>query len=299
MASKMVLGKGIASLISPSINNDILESPAFKERKVVTEVVDAEGGAVMIDVKEIKPNSSQPRKIFKEKEIAELSQSIKENGILQPLLVLKAETGFELIAGERRLRAAKLAGLEKVPVIIKKVTDREKVIMAILENVQREDLNCVEVALSYFQLINDFKLTQEELSKKLGKERSTVANFLRILKLPRAVLELLQKEILTFGHAKVLAGDRESEETTRLANEAATKNLSVRELEELIKKKGKVARESNQFFNEKLDGFKKQLEEKTGFHYSLKAANNGSGTITIKFNNEAEFNDVFEFLLKK
>ena len=161
----------------------------------------------MISVTEIKPNPNQPRRIFKSSDLQELTASVKENGILQPLIVTKAQDkGFVLIAGERRLRAAKNAGIEKVPAVIRKVTDRESLIFAILENVQRSDLNCIEEALAYYQLMDDFKLTQEEAAKKLGKERSTVANFLRLLKLPKQVLELLQKEFLTFGHGKVLAG---------------------------------------------------------------------------------------------
>ena len=174
--------------------------------------------------------------------------------------------------------------------------------MSIIENVQRSDLNCVEEALAYYQLMNEYKLTQEDVAKKLGKERSTVANYLRVLNLPRPVIDLLQKELLTFGHAKILAAVKEREDATRLANEAVTKLWSVRELEQAIKAK-KPLKESagrvNPFFEEKLDQFRKTLEQKTGYHFALTSGKSGSGQISLKFSNEAEFNDIYEFLLSK
>ena len=159
------LGKGAAALFG--------KTPIFAKEEPVKEETN---GSLLVDINEIHPNINQPRKTFKEKELRELADSIKENGVLQPLLVTKAEKGFELIAGERRLKASKLAGLEKVPVILKNATDKEKKIMAIIENVQRSDLNCVEQGLAYFNLIDEYKLTQEEVAKKLGNERSSVAN---------------------------------------------------------------------------------------------------------------------------
>ena len=176
-----------------------------------------ENTPLLVDVNSIKTNPNQPRKIFKEKDLEELAESIKENGIIQPLIVAELENGhYELVAGERRLRAAKKIGLEQVPVVVKKATEREKMIMSIIENVQRSDLNCVEEALAYYQLMNEYKLTQEDVAKKLGKERSTVANFLRVLNLPRPVIDLLQKEILSFGHAKILASVKERDPRPKL-----------------------------------------------------------------------------------
>ena len=257
----------------------------------------------MVDVGSIKTNPNQPRKIFKEKDLDELAESIRENGIIQPLTVAELDNGqYELIAGERRLRASKKIGLEQVPVVVKRATDREKMIMSIIENVQRADLNCVEEALAYHQLMNEYKLTQEDVAKKLGKERSSVANYLRVLNLPRPVIDLLQKEVLSFGHAKILAAVKEREEATRLANEAAAKSWSVRELEQAIKAKKPVkesAGRTNPFFEEKLDQFRKTLEQKTGYHFALSSGKNGSGSISLKFSNEAEFNDIYEFLLSK
>ena len=252
MAKKLALGKGIASLLQESTPQSVVNQTynnKFGNQKFDDEIyheveqekeieIRYENGPLLVDVGSIKTNPNQPRKIFKEKDLEELSESIKENGIIQPLVVAELENGhFELIAGERRLRAAKRAGLEQVPVVVKRATEREKMIMSIIENVQRSDLNCVEEALAYYQLMNEYKLTQEDVAKKLGKERSTVANFLRILNLPRPVIDLLQKEMLSFGHAKILAAVKEREDAIRLANEAVVNGWSVRDLENGIKAK--------------------------------------------------------------
>jgi len=311
MAKKMALGKGIASLLQESRSTVNVPPPSMRDiyptenemTEKEEEKILKDGSPSMIDIHSIKTNPNQPRKIFKEKELEELSESIKENGIILPLIVVELEDGkFELVAGERRLRAAKKAGLEQVPVIVKRATDKEKMIMAIIENVQRSDLNCVEEALAYYQLMNEYKLTQEEVAKKLGKERSSVANFLRILNLPRPVLELLQKEQLSFGHAKILVGVKEREDAIRHANDAVLNNWSVRELENALKGKKTLkekAPKSNPYFDEKLDQFRKLLEQKTGYHFAISSGKNGSGQVIMKFSNEAEFNDIYEFLLKK
>jgi ParB family chromosome partitioning protein len=313
MAKKLALGKGIASLLQETTSSRDLSPPPpihsvpgfeqeEEEREVVREIV-VENRPLLIHVSMIKTNPNQPRKIFKEKDLEELSESIKENGIIQPLIVAEMDGGYyELVAGERRLRAAKKAGLEQVPVVVKRATEKEKMIMSIIENVQRSDLNCVEEALAYYQLMNEYKLTQEEVAKKLGKERSSVANFLRILNLPRAVLELLQKETLSFGHAKILVSVKEKEEAIRLANQAVVHNWSVRELEQEMKSKKPAKEKSGEttsFFNEKIDQFRKLLEQKTGYHFGINTGKNGSGQVVIKFSNEAEFNDIYEYLLKK
>lgn len=302
MAKKMALGKGIASLIQQTPNQ--LLSQDLKEKMKADNArpeVQIETQPSLMEISQIITNPNQPRKIFKEKELEELSASIIENGIIQPLIVSKTDNGYELIAGERRLRASKLAGLKKVPVVIKRATEKDRVVMSIIENIQRTDLNCVEEALAYYQLMDEFKLTQEEVAKKLGKDRSNIANHLRILKLPKDVINLLQKEMLTFGHAKILASIKDREKAIRLANETAVEQLSVRDLEKLIKSNGKRRSESsdNPFFDDKLDSFKAKLEKQTGFHFAIKAGKNGSGQIALKYSNEAEFNDIFEYLLDK
>ncbi|MGI4991211.1 ParB/RepB/Spo0J family partition protein [Halobacteriovorax sp. GFR7] len=319
MAKKMALGKGMGSLLGGTqgaskaskaqaafsdLQKVAADNPAPTNKPVLnaTPVVQVETNPSMLDITVIHANPNQPRKIFKEEELHELSNSIKENGVIQPLIVVKADNGYELVAGERRLRASKLAGLTQVPVVIKRATDREKMVMSIIENVQRSDLNCVEEALAYFALMEDFNLTQEEVAKKVGKERSTVANFLRILKLPRDVVELIQKDQLSFGHAKILAGVKEREDCIRIANKAALDNLSVRETEKLIKsakRPTKVGKEEENFdfFNGKMSQYREKLEQKTGYHFGIKTNKNGGGEVVLKFSNEAEFNDIFEYLL--
>ncbi len=301
------LGKGAAALFGnfsnvqaeekkptpPPIQAEVKEEP-----KVVTVPTNE---PLLVDVTQIKPNPSQPRKIFKESDLKELSESIKENGVIQPLIVTQTETGFELIAGERRLKASTMAGIEKVPVIVKRATEKDKMVMAIIENVQRSDLNCVEEALAYFQLMDEFKLTQEEVSKKIGKERSTIANFLRILKLPRPVIEYLQKEQLSFGHGKILAAVKEREESIEFANICVEHGYSVRELENLIKKGIHPTKAPTKEDAPKKDmsNFKRELEEKTGFHFDFKTKRNGSGQFIIKFGSEQEFNSIYDYFLNR
>jgi ParB family chromosome partitioning protein len=291
------LGKGMAALLgnNPGGYSD-RDSAPIEPKKLQIETQ-----PMLVDVDKIVANKGQPRKIFKEKDLLELSESIKENGVIQPLLVHEKDGVFEIIAGERRYRASKLAGLTKVPVIVKRTTKKEVLVMSIIENVQRSDLNCVEEALAYFQLMNEFELTQEEVAKKIGKERSTIANFLRILKLPKDVIISLQKELLTFGHAKVLVSLNDDELTKRLANEVIVNGLSVRDLEELAKnskKKIKPVSTNNKFIADQYTQLRNKLEQKTGYHFAVKGKKNGAGELVIKFSNEAEFNDIFSYLMK-
>lgn len=292
--NKPALGRGMSALLGANANPVLGSKPQQTSETNNT-------GTLLVPIEKVKANKDQPRKIFKDKEIAELSASIKENGLIQPLIVtLQDDKSYQLISGERRLRASRMAGLEQVAVVVKRVTKKEQAAMAIIENVQRQDLNCVEEALAYYSLMNEYNLTQEEVAKQIGKDRSTIANFLRILKLPREVIQFLQKDEISFGHAKVLVSVKDDEAIKRLAREVIDNNLSVRELEKAIKaKKIKEPRVSNKFFDEKLDSIKSKLETKTGYHFDLKTKPNGSGTISLKYNNEAEFNDIFKYLMSK
>jgi ParB family transcriptional regulator, chromosome partitioning protein len=294
--NKIQLGKGMAALLGNNPGADAGISTASSAKKEMA----IEAGPMLVDVTKVFANKGQPRKIFKEKDLQELADSIRENGVIQPLIVIEKDGGFEIIAGERRFRASKMAGLVKVPVLVKRATKKDILVMSIIENVQRSDLNCVEEALAYFQLMNEFELTQEEVAKKIGKERSTIANFLRILKLPKDVIVSLQKELLSFGHAKILVGMNDDETTKRLANEVIANNLSVRELEELAKKMKKPSKQTikNGFISEQYNQLRNKLEQKTGYHFNVKGKKNGAGEIAIKFSNEAEFNDIFAYLMK-
>ena len=296
MTKKVALGKGIGSLIRETPNQILAQSLQKGEEASSSSL--GEGGSLLVDVTDIMVNPKQPRKIFKKKELEELAESIRENGVIQPLVVTQTAQGFELIAGERRLRAAREIGLEKVPVILKHATERDKMIMSIIENVQRSDLNCIEEALAYYQLMEEFKLTQEEVAKRLGKERSTIANFLRILKLPRSVIDLVQKDSLSFGHAKILSGVKDRDEVIRLAHEAVKEKYSVRELERRIQKNTSILRRPQEKENP-YDSLRQKLEHNTGFHFSIASNKKGAGKIAIKFSSAEEFNRIYDFLLRQ
>lgn len=248
-AQKPVLGKGLASLlpaampmgtaaleVATSASQEIpapLVEPATPAAKEVLNK-DRHPGISLAHVGDIVENQYQPRKQFDDRAIQELSDSIKTNGVIQPLIVRKTSGGYELIAGERRLRAAKKAGLTYVPIVIRKSTDKESLELALVENIQRQDLNCVDEARAYSQLAEEFVLTQEEIAKRVGKERATVANSLRLLKLPDAVLEDLKSGALSSGHGKALLGLDDNDLRLQARMEIHDRKLSVRETEHLV-----------------------------------------------------------------
>ncbi|MEW6057939.1 MAG: ParB/RepB/Spo0J family partition protein [Bdellovibrionota bacterium] len=236
--NRPALGKGLASLLPSSAtpagqgSTEGASAPAAQ----TDSNRDRHPGISMCAIDDIQLNTFQPRKTFYDETLEELAQSIRANGLIQPLIVRKANSGYQLIAGERRLRAAKLAGLKQVPIVIRRTTDKEALELALIENIQREDLNCLETALAYYQLIQDFDLTQENLAERMGKDRTSVANHLRLLKLPQPVQTLLRDGMLSFGHGKALAGLEDTTLLEKLAWEAVDKRWSVRELENQIQK---------------------------------------------------------------
>jgi ParB family chromosome partitioning protein len=196
---------------------------------------DRHPGISVAAIDEIRVNQYQPRRDFDDQALEELAQSIRSNGIIQPLVVRKGSGGeYQLIAGERRLRAAKLAGLKQVPIVIRRSTDREALELALIENIQRQNLNCIDEALAYFQLIQDFNLTQEETAQRVGKDRATVSNFLRLLRLPEAIIDDLKRQILSFGHGKALLALDDNDHRLRARAMIVEKHLSVREAETLV-----------------------------------------------------------------
>ncbi len=210
--------------------------PAVPSAGALDPAIDNHGripGISLANPEEIQVNPFQPRREFDEAAINELCASIQANGIIQPLVVRKTPKGYELIAGERRLRASKKLGLKQVPIVIRRSSDRESLEIALIENIQRQDLNCIDEALAYFQLAEEFGLTQEEVAKRVGKERATVANHLRLLRLPEAVIDDLKRGILTFGHGKAILGLEDIELRLRLRALVVEKHLSVRETEAL------------------------------------------------------------------
>ncbi len=216
---KMGLGRGLASLIPDIDSIDNTPSEFFH-----------------CDIDEISPNPFQPRRIFAEEELEELSRSIRENGIIQPLLVRRKDTGYELIAGERRLRAAAAAELKTVPVVLKEISDRELLELSIIENIQRENLNPMEESMAYKRLMDEFGFTQDKVAKQVGKSRSAVANFLRLGGLPREIQDALMKNNLSMGHARALLGAANPDQQTQAFIAVIEKELSVRETENLVKK---------------------------------------------------------------
>lgn len=216
---KMALGKGLGALL-PDIETE----------------QDSKRDYFYCEINMIRPNRFQPRRHFSEEDLADLAESIKSQGILQPLLVRKDETGFELITGERRLRAAKGAGLTQVPVILKRVSDDKLLEMAIVENIQREDLNPIEEAEAYHRLITQLKLTQDQASLRVGKSRSAVANFLRLRQLPEQIKADITDGTLSMGHARALLGAETSAQQLAAWRAVVSKKLSVRETEALVRR---------------------------------------------------------------
>ncbi|HEY8341728.1 MAG TPA: ParB/RepB/Spo0J family partition protein [Calditerricola sp.] len=211
------LGKGLEALI-PQLSAD--------EHDAITE----------IPIDELRPNPYQPRRVFDDASLAELANSIREHGVVQPIIVRKGIKGYDIVAGERRWRAAKLAGLTKIPAVVKVFTEEQVMEIALIENLQREDLNPIEIAQAYQKLMETFNLTQEELAQKVGKSRPHVANFLRLLTLPKAIQDDVSRGTLSMGHARALLGVEDDAMRMELAKQAVRERWSVRELEARVQR---------------------------------------------------------------
>jgi ParB family chromosome partitioning protein len=234
---KKALGKGLSTLIPDTY----LKESVFGERAREG----AEGGIQgleLIPLAEIVPNPDQPREAFSPEGIEELAESIREKGVLQPVVVKKKGTGYELVCGERRLKAALLSGLEKIPAVVKEVAESDLLEWALVENIQREDLNPLEEARAFERLVGERGLSQEEVAKRVGKNRSTVTNAIRLLRLPEEVLGHLRRGELNAGHARALLGLFTAEQQIQLARRIAKENLSVRQVEELVSRSAKKRR---------------------------------------------------------
>lgn len=240
-ARKGGLGKGLDSLIpggKETATAEKKENVKVKEviKEVVKEVVKNE---LMVKINEVEPNREQPRKDFNEDALIELSESIKQYGVIQPLIVKDRQGYYEIVAGERRWRAAKMAGLKEVPVIIKDYTEQEIAEIALIENLQREDLNPIEEALAYQRLLTEFHMKQDELAEKISKSRVAVTNALRLLKLSEKVQQMLIDDMISSGHARALVGIEDEEQQYAIATKIFDEKLSVRETEKLVKNLGK------------------------------------------------------------
>ncbi|MEE6452422.1 ParB/RepB/Spo0J family partition protein [Gottfriedia acidiceleris] len=252
-----------------------------------------------IDLKELRPNPYQPRKVFDETAMLELTQSVIEHGILQPIIARKSIKGFQIVAGERRYRAAKNAGLNTVPVIVRDLTEEQMMELAVLENLQRDDLNPLEEAEAYQTLIEQLHLTQEQLAKKLGKSRPHIANYLRILTLPNSVQKMVEEGTLSMGHGRALLGLKRKGLIESTALKVIEKNLSVREVETLVNDLNEnVSRETskknptkNIFFSE----YEDLLQEKFGTSVKIKSAKD-KGKIEIQFFNKEDLERILSII---
>lgn len=306
MPTKKGLGRGLNQLIptGDEARTKSKSTPGETTKTITKEVVKEVVKEVEQKVKitQIEPNKSQPRKQFDEDALQELADSIKQYGVLEPLIVTKKGKFYEIIAGERRWRAARLAGVKEVPVVIREYTDREIMEISLIENIQREDLNPIEEALAYESLINEYSLTQEEVAEKVSKNRSTIANSLRLLKLCDEVRQMIIEDKLTTGHARALIPIEDAELQTEAANFIFDNKLSVRDTEIYIKKLLSIPKESKSnivatndlsvFYND----IESRLKDILGAKIAIKSKNNDKGKIEINYYSQDELERITEML---
>lgn len=288
------LGKGLDALI-PSVVTEQKGKVKKKEQEIV------EKPDSFVDINKVEPNREQPRKNFDEDALLELSESIKQFGLLQPILVQDRDTYYEIIAGERRWRAAKLAGLKEIPVIIKKYSEQEIVEISLIENIQREDLNAIEEAQAYKRLMTEFKLKQDEIAERVSKSRTAVTNSMRLLKLCDEVQQMIINDMISTGHARAIISIENPEEQYNLAQKIFDEKLSVREVEKYIKnlnKPEKAKKKENKsleiIYQEKEEVLKQALSTKV----SVTGKGNGSGKIEIEFFSHDDFDRLMDMLTR-
>ncbi len=288
------LGRGLDS---------ILQSP---ETDITSRDISGDfvaGAVAEIDINLIETNPFQPRTEFDETALRELAQSIKEQGVIQPVTVRKlGYNKYQLISGERRLRASKMAGLSKIPAFIRVANDEQMLELALIENIHRENLNAIEVAISYQRLIDECNLTQEEVSEKVGKSRSAVANFLRLLKLPPEIQLAIRDGHISMGHARALINVNGKEEQLKLLQQIIMEEMTVRQTEEMADKaKGKADKERKQtnFIPEHFKSKIKTLSQTLNTKVKVKRNIKGQGSVVIDFKDEAEFDRIMELFNQK
>lgn len=290
---KEALGKGIRSLLQ-NINSDLsaTESTLLKDNTKKPAPISK------ISLELIEANPGQPRRDFDKAALEELAASIKIHGIIQPLTVMHIGDGkYRIIAGERRFRAAKIAGIKEVPVYIRETDSSEILELALLENLQREDLNAMEIALSYRQLTDEMNYTQEQLAERMGKERSTVANYLRLLRLPPDIQAAVRNNLISMGHARALINVDVVDKQLFIFNEIKTKGLSVRQTEELVRKIY-VANQQKTEVKKSLSPSMKKIEDELASHFATKVklvhSSKGTGSITFDYYSIQELNSLLE-----
>ena len=287
---RRALGRGLEELF----NNEPLDYIKIEE-KIITETPKEE--IINISLDELRSNPYQPRKVFDEKALQELSSSIKEHGVFQPIIVKKNIKGYEIIAGERRVKASQMAGLKEIPAIVREFTDNEMMEIALLENLQRENLNAIEEANAYKNLLTSLNLTQEQLSERIGKSRSHITNMIGLLSLPSTTQNLISQKEISMGHARVLSKLKDENQINELTDKIITEGISVRELEDLTsnntdyERKNKIARLSSKIDNNEYKYLEESLSEKLGTKVKIK-----SNKIEIKFTNTNDLNRLLEIM---
>ena len=288
---KKGLGKGLDALFANTEINT-------KEIAINNTAENTDNGISYININDIKPNEGQPRKTFDDEKIGELADSIQEHGLIQPIVLRKSGKGYEIVAGERRWRACRKAGLKEIPCIIKELTDEENMLIAIIENMQREDLNPIEEAEGLNQMIVTYGLTQAEVSKSVGKSRPYITNALRLLKLPEEIREMLSEGKLTTGHARAIAGVNGKAAQIKIAEKVVKEGLSVREIEKLIKEQAAPAKKPAKRKAEKNADVKRVEEDlKAVLGTKVNLAQNGKkGKIEIEYYSREELERLIELL---
>ena len=287
------LGKGLDSLIPENKSVKSAVKPEKAEESVKT-------GEQMLKINQVEPNREQPRKYFEEDALLELADSIKQYGVLQPLLVRKRKDYYEIIAGERRWRAAKIAGVKEVPVIIKEYTEQQAVEIALIENIQRENLNPIEEAMAFKKLLTEFNLKQDEVAERVSKSRTAVTNSMRLLKLGEKVQQMIIDDMITTGHARALLAIDDEEQQYLLATKIFDEKLSVRETEKLIKslknpkKQVKVVKTVENAFV--YDDLAEKMKRVLGTKVSISPKGNGKGKIEIEYYSDDELERMFEMI---
>lgn len=292
------LGKGLDSLIpvSSSVPKSSTESKAADKKE-------EQGQETMVKITKVEPNREQPRKKFDEDALQELADSIKQYGVISPILVQDRKTYYEIVAGERRWRAAKLAGLKEVPVIIKNFTEQEIVEISLIENIQRENLNPIEEAQAYKRLLTEFNLKQDEVAERVSKSRTAVTNSMRLLKLCDEVQQMIIDDMISTGHARALISIEDPEQQYMIAQRVFDEKLSVRDVEKLVKNLNKPEKVKKEIPEDKsLEVIYQDLEEKMkqilGTKVSITSKGNGSGKMEIEFYNHDDLDRIIEMISK-
>ena len=309
MAKRTGLGKGLGAIFGDEVMESAAEEQEAKHQAKSKKAQEPEkkeedsdiGKELMVKVTSIEPNREQPRKDFNEEAMGELAESMKVYGVLQPLLVQKKGDYYEIIAGERRWRAAKLAGLKEVPVVIREYTKQQTMEIALIENVQREDLNPIEEAKAYQRLIQEFELKQEEIAARVGKNRVTITNSMRLLKLDERVQDLLIQNQITGGHARALLSVEDGQLQYELAGKIIAENLSVRETEKLVKSLSKKKNpKEKKVEDESLTLIFRDLEERMksamGTKVSINRKDKNKGRVEIEYYSESELERIVELI---